>query len=268
MNDDLTQAQAESIVFKIKKLMALSKSSNENEAASAAAKAQELLLKYNVELSQVENVSLDREDTRLVSEFKELFGLNVIQWKRDLAFSVAKANMCKGVSSGRGMYFLGKKHNIEIVEFLYETIVRDLERIAEEKWKQILALRDMQSQFPQLNLFTDYSLMHVHGKTWKASFYVGAVKTVKERLEENLTELQVDNPNLSALITTEDVRLQNFFRQQFPSTTKVHGASASYRAAYESGRIAGREVQFKRGVGAGGIHTGPHALGDGKGNSR
>lgn len=43
----------EKIVEKIKKLLALSKSPNENEAMAAALKAQALMAKYEIDLSQV-----------------------------------------------------------------------------------------------------------------------------------------------------------------------------------------------------------------------
>jgi hypothetical protein len=266
MLDNLSDKEAESLVIKIKKLMALSKSSNENEAALAAAKAQELLVKYNIEMSQVENVKLDREETRLVNDFKELFGLNVIEWKRDLAFAVAKGNLCKGVYSGKGMYFLGKKANVEVAQFMYEVIMHDLERIAEEKWQQIQALRKMQEQFPDVDLFSDRSLLHVHGKTWKASFYVGAVRTIRDRLEENLTAMEADNPSITALITLDSAKLKEFMNQQFPKLISVKSAQASYRAAYESGRIAGHDIQFTRGIRSGSTVSGPLSLGDGKRN--
>lgn len=257
MVDNLSQQSAESIVIKIKKLMALSKSSNEHEAALAASKAQELLLRYNVEMSTVDNVNLNSEDTRLVSEFHELFPLNVIQWKRDLAFAVAKANLCIGVFSGNGMYFLGKKVNIDISRYLFDTIVSDIERIAEDRWKQLTQLRKLQKEFPQINVFSESSLKYVHAKTWKASFYVGAIEVIKVRLQENLTELQVNNDNMMALVTTEQQRLKSFFKETFPRTTTCSPATASYRAAYHSGRVAGKDIQFKRGVGSGGSYSGP-----------
>jgi hypothetical protein len=263
---EISQDEAESLIKRIKKLMALSKSSNENEAAAAAAKAQELLIKYNVEMSEVDKVSLEREDTQLRKEFVELFGenaKNVIYWKRDLAFGVAKANLCQGVSSGKGMYFLGRGHNIEIAKFMYETIMRDVERIADDKWKQILLIRSLEDMHG-VNLFTDGSLRNVHGKTWKASFYVGAVKTIKERLEENLTSLQIESGNVTALVSTEQQQVRDFFRQCFPKTYGAKTASAHYLSAYKSGLAAGHEVQFKRGVGAGGVHSGPNLLGSGK----
>jgi hypothetical protein len=261
MNENLTQDQAESIISKIKKLMALSKSSNENESAAAAAKAQELLLKYNVEMSQISNTEVE---TKLLNEFFELFDKNEIRWKLHLAHSCAKANLCFGVSSGKGIYFLGRKHNIEIAQYMYETTANDLERIAEEKWQQILHLRDLQAQFPQVHLFSDPSLEVVHGKTWKASFYVGAVKTIRERLEENLNELTINNDNMMALVTTEKQQLKVFVDQQFPRLTNGQAMRYNYRNAFESGRRAGQDIQFRRGVGAGGSYSGGNLLGEGK----
>ncbi|MFR2890971.1 MAG: DUF2786 domain-containing protein, partial [Clostridium butyricum] len=58
----------EDIILKIQKLLALSKSSNENEAQNAMLKAQQLLIKHklslkDVELYSCENIKVDSFNT-------------------------------------------------------------------------------------------------------------------------------------------------------------------------------------------------------------
>jgi hypothetical protein len=56
------------IIEKIQKLLALATSDNENEAQMAAKRAQELLLKYNLKLTDVE---LEEGEEKYTREFSE-----------------------------------------------------------------------------------------------------------------------------------------------------------------------------------------------------
>lgn len=87
------QAQApapESVLKKIQALLNLSnKNDNSNEAASAAAKAQELLEEWNLDVAALENAaSFDgkREDEKVKGGF--------YRWQRDLWKSVAELHFC------------------------------------------------------------------------------------------------------------------------------------------------------------------------------
>jgi hypothetical protein len=264
MNGNISQKDADTIVVRIKKLLALSKSSNENEAALAASKAQELLLKYQVDIAQVENVDLSTKE-HYTREFKEIFGKNRIQWQVDLANTIANNNLCRIVLSGAGVWWIGKPTNIEISQYMFETTMADLERIADEKWKQILALRDLQIKYPEADLFTDRSLLNVHGKTWKASFYVGAVRVIADRLSSHLDDLKNDNQNMMALVTTERKALKEAQDSMFGRLTSAKRSEASiYASAYLSGRAAGEKIQFRRGINGGSVPSGPLRLNTGK----
>lgn len=53
----MTREKFEKTVEKIKKLMSLSKSNNENEAALAMERAREMMLKYNIDESDFSSIS-------------------------------------------------------------------------------------------------------------------------------------------------------------------------------------------------------------------
>ncbi len=83
-------AEVEGIVRKVQKLLSLAaKNGNEAEAASAAAKAQELLAAYNLDLSTIEQASGDtgkREDARVRG------GMYV--YEREMWEAIAQLNFC------------------------------------------------------------------------------------------------------------------------------------------------------------------------------
>jgi hypothetical protein len=77
------------VLTKIKKLLALSTSSNPNEAASAAAKAQELLMQHNLTMSQIETHGQE-------SQYCEAFvntGSRV--WRRLLLTAIAQYTLSR-----------------------------------------------------------------------------------------------------------------------------------------------------------------------------
>lgn len=259
----MTNDDRDTILIRIKKLLALAKhNSNENEAAMAAAKAQEMLLQYNLDEAELDSVRVDREE-KFTMEYttNHRAGINEIRWKILLAFGVAQANLCKVIHIGneRRMCWLGKPSNIAVAQYLFDTLCSDLEYIADEKWKQLLELRKMQAMAPDIPIFTDQSLLWVHGKTWKKSFFLGAVETIRKRLTENLETLKT-NENINALVTTNDSALKTYFREQFPHTGKYRGNKGTINwSGYAAGQAAGKNVSFKTGVGSGGS-VGPKML--------
>src|SRR4051812_49350731 len=78
--DSMTQqADMAPIVEKVRKLLALSTSSNPHEAALAAAKAQNLLAQYNLELSQIDQDKQTRYEQTTVSAGRHV-------WRRHLYY--------------------------------------------------------------------------------------------------------------------------------------------------------------------------------------
>lgn len=79
----------DAIVEKIKKLLALSGSNNENEAASALRKAHQLLLDYDLSMDQVEKSENNIHSLELLKFAREQ------AWKTVLVNAVADYNFCK-----------------------------------------------------------------------------------------------------------------------------------------------------------------------------
>ena len=119
------------LVERIKKLLALSESSNENEAAIAAQKTQELLVLHNLELSDLSESDNEIKEVNIEESSK------ISNWKLSLADGVAKANSCKVLkriyrNRGTILTLYGNSANIIICQHLYEYLIGAIQNSAKE----------------------------------------------------------------------------------------------------------------------------------------
>lgn len=222
---------SDKILDRIRRLLALSTSSNEFEAALAASKAQDLLLKYNLEMSQIKQ---DRGDEVERWNFQTpLFDV----WLGPLMNAVATANLCRVVQGksympghrngndfvpGRDMrefYLFGKRPNLEVTEFMYAYLAAEIDRLT-PKGK---------------------------GVKYKTSFRIGAVNTVAERLRQELKNFQ-SSEETRALIVVSDTALAEKVREAFPKLSKGRSVNVGDYGAYMDGKAAGKSIQFRQGV--------------------
>lgn len=255
----------EKLIGKIRKLILLSKhNENENEAALAAAKAQELLIMHNLSIAEIELASSEPEEQVDVKEYdtKKEGRKTEDKWKIMLAFSVSKANLCKTVHhSGYRSYlsWIGKPSNVEVAIYMFETLVNDIEFFADRKWRHILRLRELEQDYG-MELFTDHNLRRIHGRAWKNAFYDGAVFAISSRLQQGKDELR-QNENVSALILHNDDAINKFIEERW-NNLRSYKYSASYGPGYGEGVATGNKIQFKRGINGAGGSLGPNLISD------
>jgi hypothetical protein len=115
---------------KIKKLFALSASSNPNEAAAALEKARELMREYSATIDASELLNLGRAEAKTGSR-----GNNPPAYETSLIAAVAKAFGCRsayGATSGEGRHkahdFIGPEHRVQIASYVAEVLLRKLRR--------------------------------------------------------------------------------------------------------------------------------------------
>lgn len=224
----------EKVLDLVRKLLALSTSSNENEAAVAASKAQALLLKYNLEASQI---GTGRDEASEVERQNYSFEYQQ-SWLDSLLHGIAKTNLCRVVKSSeyrtgqqvgnrwvpgknyRLFYMFGKRPNMEVVEYMFSYLAEEIERLTPKG----------------------------QGARYNQSFRLGAVATVYNRLQAELQAFQV-TPETTALVVTNDQALEKRINEDFPRLTHSK-AHAKDTWAYNEGRAAGNSIQFRKGVAA------------------
>lgn len=106
-----------SIIERIKKLLALSKSPNKAEAESALRFAQELMQKYDVEVSDVER-------GEMTIEYARDYRGAVRDWDHKLLNVIARGHHCEAVRfNSKGSYscmrLIGRPVNIEVARLMY-----------------------------------------------------------------------------------------------------------------------------------------------------
>lgn len=161
------------IIDKIQKLLALSTSSNVNEAATAAALTQELMTRHQIEVADIEYHTSKDGDVQVENE-ELVREKSYIPWKVSLAAGIAKANGCSAYtqniypgSSTKKLVatrFIGTKSSISVVRYMYAYLVREIDRLASENRKG-------------------------HDRIWLKSFRLGAVAAITTRLVQASKEV-------------------------------------------------------------------------------
>jgi len=163
------------VIKRIRKLLALaSRNSSVAEAASAAAEAQRLMTKYQLEMASVEAHEGTVAGAVIQEAIEESHG-KLVRWRSTLAMAVAEANQCRSIwlTDGKGhkgaLTFFGTQANVQMAKALFESVAEQIERLTKEALAKakIVELGEI--------------------KIYGGSFRLGAVSAVRGRLVE-LTE--------------------------------------------------------------------------------
>jgi hypothetical protein len=160
---------------KLRKLLALAKSTNVHEAAAAAAKAQELIAKYRIEAAMLDDTP-DRarpgaDESVVVRKIHAFETWRVDAWALSLVCDVARVNGCSpwyhGSYPGGPAAFVeaaGFESDLATSCFLCDYLVREVIALARAAQSLDRAER--------------------RGRTWMNNFRLGAATEIGRRLEE------------------------------------------------------------------------------------
>ena len=128
---DLNREERERVYDKVRKLLALSKSPNEHEAALAAERAREILDKYQISLAEVD----EKEFTEIVEKGADSGYSNPRMWVHVLAMSTAKAFDCKVFRMGGVYVFCGLKSDTQVSEYIFAYLLRTVFGLMKQRMK-------------------------------------------------------------------------------------------------------------------------------------
>ena len=237
-------AESKKILTLVQALMdkTVERGATPEESASAAAKAQAILFKYNLALADLEllgesakGAEYGREDVDLLAAGKAM-----VNWHRTLVNVIARNNFCRAVAttaykrSGRNVVdrvaIIGKPHNIEFVRWLYGYVAVQIRTMA------LLAMRENCLE----------TLPGPQG-AWTRSFCLGAVSTIGRRLYEQRHRDETATAQSTALVHVTDAQLDQAQNRYVGKVTAgVRGAPSRDTVALMLGREAGTRVSIHR----------------------
>lgn len=141
---DINNAEMQTVIERVKKLLALaSNNPNENEAAAASAKAMKMLEDWNLDMATVETAgskqAVERTDNKTFGGF--------YKWQTSLWTAVAKLNFCmywrvetegknKQKRTSWAHRVLGRKENVVSTQVMAEYLQQTVERLAQARAKE------------------------------------------------------------------------------------------------------------------------------------
>ena len=130
MTRDVGDVKKTKILDRVKKLLALSTSSNVNEAATAAAAAQRLMLEHKL-------TEADVSDTQAGQMFELSMGAAgfATRWKFVLVTAVARSFFCEAiglrVGRRRKVRIVGSREDVEIASQVFKYLFREINGLAQ-----------------------------------------------------------------------------------------------------------------------------------------
>jgi hypothetical protein len=229
------------------------------EAAAAAAKAQELVYKYQVELAEYAEVDGEASPTREGFTVVD-FGLGVVfgqmtDWRRLLLAHICSANFCRAVQhTGRNwrqsygkagnsaeevMTVVGQPHNLEVVRWMYDYLCETLEYAVKTRWAELRA--PAKGSISDDERIARAAAKRTHPLRWKDSFLKGAVQTIGYRLRY---EKQRFAQTSTALVLASDTAVEDALRSHFGRLGTAPRSEFGSGNAYRQGQQAGRNISL------------------------
>jgi hypothetical protein len=236
----------EKVVRKVKKLMALSTSSNVNESTSAMAKAHALMRKHNVK-----DIYEDDERDIFISRPIGIIGKTVPQYVRSICAILEEFYFVKHIAtyhrekSKRGFGYekfryveiFGKPENLDLAEYVFHFLYNQGMSHWEEFKKEAKELGD--------DIKGTYSK-----QAYLEDFYLGYGRKLgnekdKGEVEETETEAEAMNEVLSL---AED-KLDDRYKKNYPNL--VYRSTRGTTKSGGDGYSSGNKLKFRPGVGRG-----------------
>lgn len=211
----------EKIIQTIRKILELSKNNpSEEEAKSAALKAQEMLAKYHIDMKEVESIDIDA-----VESIEEVMvNIPAKKWKYKLANIVANNFRCKHFYIGKGtLVFYGHKTDADVAAETFKYLFNVGNRLAGREVDRVFGETGTSA-----NVYN--------------SFVAGFCAGIDEALGEQCQALMI--------VTPEDVKtafaeMSKNWQSMSCGALRI-GINEHCREAYESGKTEGRHAVRSR----------------------
>lgn len=227
------------LIEKLAKVLALCDSPSEGEAAAAAAHLARLLEKHNLTVAELE--ANGQNAAAIIEKRVPLSKGAPSEWRTHLALDLAETYFCQVMLGSTdqskrktALFFIGRADNVAALNAVYEFLVNELCRLSRESRREYL----------------DTWGESVNPNQWQASFGVGAVARIGQRLE---AERNARRPETQALVVQRDREAREYIDEQYPDVDhREVNATAGHPDALREGARVGNEINLKPLVDEGG----------------
>lgn len=207
------------IIEKIKKLLSLAESNNENEALSSMAKARELMAKYKIEISEVKDSANKAKENIIKDNFGVTHDGRQI-WKYRLSSIIADNFGCYCyVNFDKNIKILGKETEVKVAQqlilFGINIIEKESDKLVKEYRRQKKSVR---------GLVKEYGL--------------GFVAGVKKKFEE---QNKFNNHECSLMIVKDKDVIKEFESLHCKASKSKNRRYSEYKDAYNKGYKEGQQ---------------------------
>jgi hypothetical protein len=219
---------SDKILEKIQKLFALAGSPNENEAAVAAQKAQELLTLHKLELADIEGHFSKREKSDEVIE--DTLSMKVSkwqpwQWQVLLAGGVARACYCRLIFiGGKSITFIGAREDAQVAKELFLWLKDQIYRLGIEE--------------------SNLNAWRMHPLKFRPNFWVGCSRRVSDLLFWKREDMERENAKVTTLVKMSDALNDEYVKRVYEKLRMVNLGQTSSRWAANKGYEAGDKVDL------------------------
>lgn len=252
------------ILDRIKKLLNQNElnGATAEEAATATAMANKLLLKYNLSLSDVD---LRENGERITKITQEFFDMNDLQnrheadWIPKLFHVIARHNLCRviQINTNRMQYdqgkvaIIGESHNIQIVYYMVDSVI-NITRIMEK------------------NIWNSHGRFgSVKRNSFRRGFFIGIVEGIAFKLayEEKLREKQAESnesydettsmetgltgieaKQMGLMVMSNKEAIQEFVEKTYDKLKKPKTTTYNSIDSRKAGFLAGKEMNLSKGL--------------------
>ncbi len=232
-------ADDDRIMVKVKKLMALAASKNPHEAALAAAKAGELIARYNIEAIRSNEPrkfeSIIITDAVLKRTQSEIFGAIILDHHYFVQSVWIPVYVPEKEKMGMALEISGTPSNLKIAAYVFDFVLG----YARRSW-------------------VDYKKRHPSCRS-RSGYMTGVVQGFSQTLDRRSLDLIQKQTPLSgnSLVAVKDYQLDAYVDRRYPWVRSVgvsHGSRS--QAAYSSGISKGRDLVLSKAVTARGGNAG------------
>jgi hypothetical protein len=275
---------SDNVMRKLAKIKALKESAeqigSEGEAMAAAALLNELLIRHKLEMTDIEydleikeepvdrypvggGVSYGSKENGWKKFYKDYPDVEVkekrIEWSERLARMISEAYGCRFmVTTGSSrITFVGRKSNVAIVEYMYITMYRVVEKLS---WKEYKTARNKVKWAATKEGLKGHQISYDSLSGYRAAWIDGFVGRVDEMLYEMHKSAEQQDSTGTALmrIDSDALATEEYLANWREEDKKNHKQAASLKESWSynsKGRTAGRQKADEVGITASGLNN-------------